>query len=95
MMLTACWHMLTMTKTHTNTKITMKTMTETKCLKYPTYAAYATYAILSKCRKFKDINALWQSFNGRCNICISLRIFNFASHFIRVQIFQIHLWGAK
>ena len=35
--------------------------------------------------------ALWQSFNGRCNICISLRIFNFASHFIRVQMFQIDL----
>ena len=36
-------------------------------------------------------NALWESFNGRCNICISLKIFNFASHFFRVQIFQIAL----
>ena len=35
--------------------------------------------------------ALWESFNGRCNICISLRIFNFASHFFRIQIFQIDL----
>ena len=59
-----------------------------------------------------SIIALWESLNGRCNICISLRIFNsashffrvpnisdrfvsFASHFIRVQIFQIHLWGTK
>ena len=38
-----------------------------------------------------QISALWQSFNGRCNICISLRIFNFVSHFICVQIFQIVL----
>ena len=37
------------------------------------------------------ISALWESFNGRCNICISLRIFNFASHFFCVQIFQIDL----
>ena len=36
-------------------------------------------------------NALWESFNGRCNIRISLRIFNFAFHFFRVQIFQIDL----
>ena len=38
-----------------------------------------------------QIIALWQSFNGRCNICISLIIFHFISHFIRVQIFQIDL----
>ena len=35
-----------------------------------------------------NISAQWESFNGRCNICISLRIFNFASHLFRVQIFQ-------
>ena len=50
-------------------------------------------------------NALWQSFNGRCNIHICLSFFprpnisdrfvSLASHFIRVQIFQIPLWGTK
>ena len=38
-----------------------------------------------------QIIALWQSFNGRWNIYISLIIFNFVSHFICVQIFQIDL----
>ena len=36
-------------------------------------------------------NALCESLNVRCNVCISLKIFNFASHFFRVQIFQIAL----
>ena len=46
----------------------------------------------STCSFYRPHIALWESFNGRCNICISLRIFNFASHFFRVQIFQLDLF---
>ena len=47
--------------------------------------------ILNQLNKCNQCIALWESFNGRCHICILLRIFNFASHFIRIQIFQIDL----
>ena len=41
---------------------------------------------ISLYERIQDNNALWRSCNGRCNIFIQFRIFNFASHFIRVQI---------